>query len=150
MSDMDLNLALEPSPASDAPLNPWFAFRDDAPIEGGFDPKFGDVTWRTLICKDRMNSDDIVLGTAHLPAFGRLPLHRHDPAEFYYFISGHGEVTIEGKATAVYPGMAVFVPGRAEHGVTASDESLEFVYGFAQHRFGDVVYNFSEQRDAEQ
>ena len=145
-----LNLAQEISLDRQEIQSMWFRHRDDAAIEGGFDPKFGDVTWRTLICQDRMNSDNIVLGSAHIPAFGRLPLHRHDPAEFYYFLSGHGHVTIDGKATPVNSGVAVFIPGGAEHGINAGEESLDFIYGFAQHRFGDVVYNFSDQQGADQ
>lgn len=60
-----------------AGISPWAVHHDDVPIEGGVDDKYGDALWQTLICGDRMQSNGLVLGIAHLPAFGTLPLHRH-------------------------------------------------------------------------
>jgi mannose-6-phosphate isomerase-like protein (cupin superfamily) len=133
-----------------APTGLWAVHRDNVPIEGGFDAKYGDAMWQTLICADRMQSNGLVLGTAHLCAFGKLPLHRHLPAEFYFATAGTAEVMIDGTAIQANPGMAIFIPGNAEHGITAGPDGFEFLYGFAQDRFGDVTYNFSQQQEAEQ
>ncbi len=146
------NLDILPEPSEDAPSrqNPWAIHRDDVPIEGGFDPQFGDAMWQTLICGDRMQSSDMVLGLAQIPAFGSLPLHRHDPAEFYFITSGQGDVMIDGAITPVHAGVAVFVRGGAEHGITAGPDGVEFLYGFPQNRFGDVKYRFSRRQDSRQ
>ncbi|WP_120632700.1 cupin domain-containing protein [Ruegeria sp. EL01] len=151
MSHTTLDFLPEPSgPDSENTSSPWATHRDDAPIEGGFDAKYGDVMWQTLICGDRMQSTDLVLGIAHIPAFGSLPLHSHDPAEFYFVVSGYAEVSIDGKIATVGSGMAIFIPGGAIHGITAGAEGIEFIYGFPESRFGDVIYNFSQQQGVEQ
>ena len=142
--------AVAPLPATSPGASPLAIHRDNAPIEGGFDPKYGNVTWQTLICNSRMESRDLVLGTAHIPAHGNLPLHRHDPAEFYYITAGDGEVTIDGQILLVFPGMAVFIPGGTEHGIQAGLNGIEFLYGFPKNRFDDVSYVFTQQQDAEQ
>ena len=46
-------------------------------------------------------------------------------------------------------GMAVFIPGNAEHGINAGPDGIEFIYGFPENRFEDVSYSFSQQKDAE-
>ncbi len=117
---------------------------EDLPIEGGTDPVYGDVTWRTLISADRTASSDFLLGVAEFPANGLLHLHRHAPPEFYLCLSGSGVVTIDGLQHAISAGSAVFVPGNAEHGVTAGPDGLSFAYGFAQNAFSDIEYVFSE------
>lgn len=132
-----------------AAISPWAVHHDDVPIEGGFDAKYGDALWQTLICADRMPSQGLVLGLAQLPPFGRLPLHRHEPPEFYYFTSGAAQVTIDGVVTRAIAGMAVFIPGNAEHGIVTETEGCTFVYGFPETRFGDVTYIFSQQQDTQ-
>ena len=116
---------------------------EDQPVEGGNNPVYGDVTWRTLISSDRTPTSDLLLGVAEFAAHGVLHLHRHEPAEFYMCLTGSGIVTIDGVEHIVKSGSAVFVPGNAEHGVVAGAEGLTFAYGFAQHSFADVDYVFS-------
>lgn len=128
----------------------WAVHRDDVPIEGGFNPDYGNVTWQTMICNDRMNSHDLVLGVGQIPAFGKLPLHHHDPAEFYFVTMGDGEITIDGNIILARSGMAIFIPGGAEHGIDAGPNGMEFIYGFPQNRFADVIYSFPQQQDSEQ
>lgn len=132
------------SPAKPTHLGLGFVARlEDQPIEGGFDPTFGDVTWQTLISGDRTESDGLVLGVAEFPAFGVLHPHRHTPPEFYYCVRGSGVVTMDGAEHHVVPGSAVFIPGNVEHGVVAGPEGLSFVYGFGESAFSDIEYRFS-------
>ena len=72
-----------PEAANDTPT-PFVAALDDQPIEGGFDPIFGDVTWQTLISGDKTASNGLVLGVATFPANGVLHLHRHAPPEYQF------------------------------------------------------------------
>jgi quercetin dioxygenase-like cupin family protein len=131
-----------PAAANDNPTG-FIAALDDQPIEGGFDPAFGDVTWQTLISGDKTPSKGVVLGVATFPANGVLHLHRHTPPEFYYVLSGSGTVMLGGKPIDVFPRSAVFIPANAEHGVTAGPSGLTFVYGFGEDAFSEIEYRFS-------
>lgn len=117
---------------------------DDLPIEGGFGPQYGGATWRTLICRDRNDSSELVLGVAQIPAGGVLAPHRHLPAEFYFILSGSGVVTIDGAAHDVIRGSSVFIPGNAEHSFAAGPDGASFAYGFATDTFADIKYEFSD------
>ena len=64
----------------------------ELPHEGGVDPAFGTITWRTLISGENGRSDGVVLGVATCGPNGCLHLHRHDPAEFYLGLSGSGRL----------------------------------------------------------
>ncbi|MHA6346856.1 cupin domain-containing protein [Roseivivax sp. CAU 1761] len=122
---------------------PSIANADHAPLEGGEDPAFGTVRWRTLFSADRTRTQDLVLGVAEFGPSGTLHAHRHTPSEFYFGLAGDGEVTIDGVAHRIAAGVALFIPGEAEHAVAAGAEGLRFLYGFARHRFSDVEYRFS-------
>ncbi|NVO28372.1 cupin domain-containing protein [Donghicola sp. C2-DW-16] len=122
------------------------ALRVDAstlPLEGGDDPAFGTVRWKTLFSADRTATSDMVLGIAEFDAGGTLLPHRHEPAEFYLGLSGSGEVTINGTLHPISAGVALFIPGDAEHGVVAGPEGLSFAYGFPCASFEEVEYRFS-------
>lgn len=133
---------LVPEAANDNPAG-FVVALDDQPIEGGFDPAFGDVTWQTLISGDTTASTGLVLGVATFQAHGVLHLHRHTPPEFYFGLSGSGIVTIDGQPHHIAPGVAVFVPGNTEHGVCAGPHGLKFVYGFGEDAFSTIEYRFS-------
>jgi mannose-6-phosphate isomerase-like protein (cupin superfamily) len=61
----------------------------------------------------------------------------------YFFLSGTGEVVVEGEATPVRQGDAVFIPGDTEHmAVNTGNEPLRLLYFFAADSFGDIVYRF--------
>ncbi len=116
---------------------------DDHPIQTRLEPQYGGATWRTLISCDQMNSSELVLGVAQIPAGGILAAHRHLPAEFYFVLSGSGVVTIDGVAHSVACGSSVYIPGNAEHSFAAGHEGVSFAYGFAQNAFSDIQYTFS-------
>lgn len=113
------------------------------PLEGGDDPAFGTVRWKTLFSAGRTPTTDMVLGIAEFAAGGTLLPHRHEPAEFYLGLSGGGEVTINGTVYAISAGVALFIPGDAEHSVLAGPEGLSFAYGFPRASFEEVEYRFS-------
>ncbi|MDG1377861.1 MAG: cupin domain-containing protein [Yoonia sp.] len=131
-----------PEAANDTPAG-FLTIVDDQPIEGGFDPAFGNVTWQTLISGDKTASTGVVLGVATFPAHGVLHLHRHTPPEFYFCLSGSGVVTIDGQPLHFAPGSAIFVPANAEHGVRAGADGLKLVYGFGEDAFSTIEYRFS-------
>ncbi|PHP27578.1 dimethylsulfoniopropionate lyase [Limimaricola cinnabarinus] len=114
------------------------------PLEGGVDPDFGTVRWRTLVSSDRTPSEALTLGLAEFAPRGTLLPHRHGPAEFYLGLDGAGIVTIDGVPHPIGPGIAVFIPSEAEHGVVAGAEGLRFAYGFPTARFAEVDYRFSQ------
>lgn len=103
----------------------------------------GGVRWKTLVSGDRTSTDTLTLGTATLTPGEVLHDHRHEQVELYLVLEGTGEVTIDGGARAVGPGVAVFLPGGARHGIrnTGATE-LRLAYVFAADSFTDVEYDF--------
>ncbi len=116
---------------------------EERPLEGEGQSDFAEVRWRTFISGDMTPSRELTLGLAEFPAGGRLPPHRHAPAEFYYGQSGSGVVTVDGRDFPIGPGVALYVPPGAEHGTVAGPEGLVFLYGFARDSFAEVEYAFS-------
>lgn len=113
--------------------------------EGGTDPAFGTVTWKTLISGERTATKEFVLGIAEFGPSGTLCPHRHEPAEFYLGLSGSGTVTIDGVDHRIAPGVAVYVPGNAEHATLAGPDGLRLAYGFAEAAFSGIKYNFTSR-----
>ena len=113
------------------------------PLEGGDDPAFGTVRWRTLFCADRMATGGVVMGIADFGPGGTLLPHRHSPAEVYFGLEGAAVVTVDGVAQAMAPGVALFIPGDAEHGTVAGPEGFRMLYVFPKDRFSEVEYRFS-------
>jgi quercetin dioxygenase-like cupin family protein len=127
-----------------APTQPFAVNIEQSPIEGSGDAQSGILTWRTLISGDRTPSDELTIGIADFPPHGRLNLHRHAPAEFYFGLAGEGTVTANGVPLAIAKGVAVFIPGNTEHGVVAGAGGLSVIYGFAQRAFSSIVYDYRE------
>ncbi|KUF09298.1 hypothetical protein AVJ23_18450 [Pseudoponticoccus marisrubri] len=122
---------------------PVIANADHAPLEGGEDPAFGTVRWRTLFSADKTDTHSMVMGVAEFGPGGTLNAHRHSPAEIYFGLAGHGTVTIDGVPHEISPNVAVFIPPDAEHFTEAGEEGLRFLYVFPNNRFGEVEYRFS-------
>lgn len=114
-----------------------------APLEGGEDPAFGTVRWRTLFSGDKTATSGMVMGVAEFGAGGTLLPHRHSPAEIYFGLDGEGVVTIDGVSHELTPGMALYIPQDAEHDTVAGPEGLRFLYVFAKDRFAEVDYRFT-------
>ncbi|MEL6977258.1 MAG: cupin domain-containing protein [Pseudomonadota bacterium] len=113
-----------------------------APVEQMTDPNCGDLTWRTLISSDQTPSSAMVIGVAELRPNGFLASHRHEPPEFYFGLTGGGVVEIDGRPHAIAAGVAVYIPGGAQHSVSAAGEGLSFLYGFPRSSYTEVQYAF--------
>jgi mannose-6-phosphate isomerase-like protein (cupin superfamily) len=104
-----------------------------------------DVTWRTLISADRTPTDSITMGIAELAPgrTGEPRLHRHEPAELYYILSGTGFVAVGDQRFDVRTGSTVFIPGNALHAAANTGEIvMRILYVFGVDSFGDVEYVF--------
>lgn len=141
----DLSDTEQLNQASNLPHAPLAVDAAHVPLAGGTDPAYGEVRWRTLINSCSEKSRDMVLGIAEFEAHGRLLPHRHEPAEFYLGLEGNGCVTIDGTPHEIRPGVAIYVPGNAEHGTQAGPDGLRFAYGFAEASFEQITYRFSAQ-----
>lgn len=115
----------------------------DVPLESGDVATSGNVMWRMLVDGDRTPSDALTAGVAEFGAFDALLPHRHKQSELCYGLEGSGTMTIDGVPHLMKPGVALFIPGNAEHGTVAGAKGLRFLYVFPESRFSDVQYRFS-------
>lgn len=123
---------------------PVLGFAEPGRIFGGFQNIFANETTPT---------DALTFGIARFPA--RTPLqtafealHRHEPAEFYYILSGRMVIMLEGVVHRMTAGHAVFIPGNAEHGFCnpSTEEELVFVWGFPTDGFSGIEYRWSDKQ----
>lgn len=128
---------------SNLPHSPLAVHMDDVPLCEDVDPAFGEVRWRTLVNGTPDAPREMVLGIAEFTPGARLLPHRHDQAEFYFGLDGEGTVTIDGVPHRMAAGVALYIPGDAEHGTVAGAEGLRFAYGFASASFEAIQYRFS-------
>lgn len=142
MNDMTDDLTFDLTAAALAAM-PVVANADHAPLEGGEDPAFGSVRWRTLFCGDKTATAGMVMGIAEFGPEGTLLPHRHGPSEIYFGLAGSGVVTIDGVAHEINPGTALYIPAEAEHDTVAGPDGLRFLYTFPKDRFAEVDYRFS-------
>ena len=114
--------------------------------EGGEDANLatgGGIRWKLLVAGERTGSAGLVTGIAEVAPGSELMRHHHEPAETYYIMSGRGEMEIDGRAQAVGPGSAVYIPPNAAHAVRCTGaEPLIFVFSFPRDRFDEIVYHF--------
>ena len=129
MAEPEIDVAILPQIAALMTLA-VAANAQETPLEGGEDPAFGTVRWRTLFSGDRTPTRGMVLGIAEFGPFGTLLPHRHGPAEIYFGLSGAGVVTIDGVPHPLGP------------------EGLRFLYVFPRDSFADVEYRFSSATSA--
>lgn len=118
---------------------------EDCETESWRDPVSGDVDWWTLFSSDRTNTEGLTVGVAEIPVGAPEPPrgHQHVQAEVYYFLSGTGQVVVNGDRRDVRTGDAVFIPGDAEHvAVNTGNEPLRLLYFFATDSFSDIIYKF--------
>jgi len=132
-----------PSHTSDPRLRAFTVTESETPVEGQGDRESGDLTWRTLISANRTPSAEMSVGVAHFTPGGYLNPHRHEPAEFYYGLTGSGIVTVDGERFDIKPGIAVYIPGNREHGIEAGHEGLSLLYGFARDDYDTIAYTFT-------
>lgn len=122
-----------------------FRRAEDCATESWRDDDTGHVDWWTLFSADRTATAGLTVGLAEIPVGAPRPPrgHLHSQAEVYFFLSGTGEVVVEGEATPVRAGDAVFIPGDTEHmAVNTGSETLRLLYFFAADSFEEIVYRF--------
>ncbi len=106
------------------------------------DPARGTIRFRTLISAPGTTTTGIVCGVAMLSAGDRFPLHFHAEPEVYFGLEGTGEVLIDGMPHSLGPGVALYIPGGAVHGVPLATGPMTWFYTFAADRFDDIRYHF--------
>lgn len=123
---------------------PVLGFNEPGRIFGGF---------QNIFASESTPTNELTFGIARFPPktttnVGFEALHRHTPAEFYYIISGHMHLLLEGVEYRVTGGDAIYIPGDAEHGFCnpSSAEELVFVWGFPIDGFVGIEYRFSEKQ----
>jgi mannose-6-phosphate isomerase-like protein (cupin superfamily) len=125
-----------------------FRRTSDCETESWRDEVTGHVDWWTLFSADRTPTCGLTVGIAEVPVGAPRPPrgHTHEQHEVYYFLSGSGEVVLNGESTAVTAGDAVFIPGNMEHmSVNTGTEPLRLLYFFPADSFADIEYKFPGQ-----
>ncbi len=119
------------------------------PDERWDDPARGTIRYRTLISSPATDTCSIVCGVAIMAAGDTFALHSHAEPEVYFGLEGTGEVMIDGVAHELAPGVALFIPGGAVHGVPLALSPLRWFYTFATDSFDTIRYRFvHESHDA--
>ncbi|MCH8185136.1 MAG: cupin domain-containing protein [Chloroflexi bacterium] len=120
----------------------------DSQWEGWADPVIGaksPVRWKLLITGDRTPTKGLTIGIAEVPPGVSQLLHHHEPQEAYYVVEGAGTVELEGRALAIGPGSALFIPPNAKHRVINSGTApLRFVFVFPTDTFEEIQYHYDE------
>ena len=112
------------------------------PDERWGDPARGTIRFRTLISAPSTDTRDLVCGVALMAAGETFALHFHPEAEVYFGLEGEGEVLIDGIPHRLAPGVALYIPGGAVHGVPVATGPLAWFYTFAADRFDQIAYSF--------
>ena len=103
----------------------------------------GTIRWKTLISGDVTASDTLVCGIALMAKGDSFALHSHAQPELYFGLEGEVDVQINGTPHRLKPGVALFIPGDAVHGVLAADQPVRWFYTFAADAFPDIAYTFA-------
>ena len=106
----------------------------------------GTIRFRTLISAPETDTDKLVCGVAMLEAGDTFALHSHEHPEIYFGLEGEGDVMIDGHPHRLAPGIAIFIPSHAIHGVPRANGSLKWFYTFAADHFADIVYKFPHEQ----
>ncbi len=122
---------------------PVLVDQTDCTIETWADPTRGSIAWKTLISGDVTDSAAIVAGIAIMAKGDTFALHSHPQPELYFGLEGEVDVMINGTAHRLKPGVALFIPGDAVHGVLAADQPVRWFYTFAADAFADIAYSFA-------
>jgi quercetin dioxygenase-like cupin family protein len=127
------------------PDSPVIVKDADRERESFADSARGDASWLTFFSADATPTSAMSAGLMELPPGGEgLQPHRHAQPEIYYIAAGSGVVTIEGAEAEATAGMAIFIPGDAEHAVrNVGDGPLRIFFVFPTDSFSDVRYRFS-------
>lgn len=112
------------------------------PDERWDDQGRGTIRFRTLVSAPATDTRELVCGVAMLAPGETFPLHSHPQAEVYFGLDGMGEVLVDGVPHPLAPGVALYIPGGAVHGVPLASAPLKWFYTFAADSFADIRYTF--------
>lgn len=107
------------------------------------DPVRGTIAWKTLISGDVTATDTLVCGVAIMTAGDTFALHSHPQPEVYFGLDGEVTVQVDGTPHRLRPGVALFIPGNAVHGVLHADQPVRWFYTFAADAFPNIAYTFA-------
>ncbi|NEY89138.1 cupin domain-containing protein [Rhodobacteraceae bacterium KMS-5] len=107
------------------------------------DPAKGTLSWQSLFSRGETATDSLTCGVATIRPGEHFAAHRHAQAEVYFGLEGRGIVVIDAQPHELSPGVALFIPGNAEHGIPEAHETLRWFYTFAADSFDDITYRFS-------
>jgi quercetin dioxygenase-like cupin family protein len=106
-------------------------------------PEKGTIRWQSVFSKGETETDSLTCGVAIIRPGEHFAAHRHAHSEVYFGLEGHGTVVIDGQPHSLSPGVALFIPGNAEHGIPEANETLRWFYAFAADSFDEITYRFS-------
>ncbi len=136
--------SLEFVKSSEISMNqPVLVDQQDLPEDHWQDPTKGSIRWKTLLSADVTPTNSLVCGIAIMDAGQTFALHFHAEPEIYFGIEGEVDVQINGTAHRLKPGVALFIPGNAVHGVIIADQHVRWFYTFATDAFSDIAYTFA-------
>ena len=115
------------------------------PDEGWTDPARGSIRFRTLISAPATDTAALVFGIAMMSKGDTFALHSHPDPEVYFGLEGSGEVMVDGVPHHLGPGVALYIPGGAVHGVPLAMAPLKWAYTFAADSFADIQYRFPDE-----
>lgn len=116
----------------------------ERPVKGWADPAGGSIRGQTVISRELTDSAEMVCGIARLAAGKDFNAHHHAQAEIYFGLEGTGTVMIDGAPDCISPGVSLFIPSHAEHGVPPVRQPLRFFCVFATDSFDDVTYHWPD------
>lgn len=109
------------------------------------DPARGSIRFRTLISQPGTDTKALVFGVAMMDKGDTFVLHSHPDPEVYFGLEGTGDVLIDGVPHPLAPGVALYIPGGAVHGVPMATGPLKWAYTFAADSFSDIQYRFPHE-----
>ncbi len=118
----------------------------DRPEDTWPDPARGRIRWKTLISGDMTATDTLVCGVAIMDTGDDFALHSHAEPELYFGLEGEVDVQVDGTPHRLKPGVALFIPGGAVHGVLNADQPVRWFYTFAADAFSDIAYSFVDRQ----
>lgn len=107
------------------------------------DPVRGSLVWKTLFSSGTTDTDSLTCGIAIMRAGDNFALHSHHQPEVYFGLEGTIDVQIGTQMHRLSPGVAMFIPGGAVHGVPHAAGDARWFYCFAVDSFDQVTYAFS-------
>ena len=114
----------------------------DVPLQTWDTPARGTICWQTLLSAGLTQTNSLVCGIATLEIGDDFARHHHAEPEVYFGIEGSGTVMVGDVPCALAPGVAIFIPSHAVHGIDAVTTRLRYFYVFAADAFDQIDYRF--------